>query len=55
MSSIRIQISVTEHGIDQITARGKTSEDRAETLRVLTRIEPQMTAIDRELSSTEEK
>jgi hypothetical protein len=49
MASIDIQIRVSNHGIDTVIARGTTSEDRAETLRVLTRIEPSLAEIDKEL------
>jgi hypothetical protein len=49
--AIKIQICLSERGIDTITSRGKTPQDRADALRLLTRIEPSLAEIDKELES----
>ena len=46
---VQIIVGIGERGVERISAVGKTGADRAETLSVLSRLEPAFDLIDRKM------
>ncbi len=55
MDTLNIHIMVGSRGVSRVVAVGRSTEDRSRALDFLTRIDPELAAIDRAAKESEEE